>query len=108
MLIALTSSPVNRYKYAFVGDCIYTFCTEEPILHYFSQIGNNDVPYPVGLGPEHVYFMLDGRSMARDMFHEPDVFSEWEGVYSCFYEASTTTKMPFLEKEMIASGNDYE
>ena len=66
------------------------------------------MPYPVGLGPEHVYFMLDGRSMARDMFHEPDVFSEWEGVYSCFYEASTTTKMPFLEKEMIASGNDYE
>ena len=108
VLIALTSSPANKYKYVFVGDCIYTFCTEEPILHYFSQIGNNDVPYPVGLGPENVYFMLDCRSMARSMFREPDVFSEWEGVYSCFYEASNMTKTPFLEKRMIASGNNYE
>ena len=48
-------------RYLFIGHIIYSFKTEskDNIEKYYSVIGRNDVPYPVGYSNKNVYFMLD-------------------------------------------------
>ena len=47
------------FRYVFIGDYIYEFSTVEPILKYTSPVGNNDVPYPIAVSKNLVYFMLN-------------------------------------------------
>lgn len=46
-------------KYVYIGDYIYEFQTTDEIKYYYSPVGNSDVPYPVCIGTENIYFMLD-------------------------------------------------
>ena len=32
---------------------------DDKILEYYSQVGNNDVPYPIIIGEKNLYFMLN-------------------------------------------------
>ena len=50
---------LNNNKYVFIGETIYEFSTNDEIVKFYSLIGNNDVPYPIALGKENVYFMID-------------------------------------------------
>lgn len=45
--------------YVFIGHSVYKFTSTDDIVEYASAVGNSDVPYPVALGKENVYFMLD-------------------------------------------------
>jgi hypothetical protein len=49
-------------RYVFVGEQIYEFhvAGDDVIEAYHSPIGNNDVPYPVAVGKEYLYFLLMG------------------------------------------------
>ena len=49
-------------RYVFVGEQIYEFhvAAGDVIEAYHSPIGNNDVPYPVAVGAEYLYFLLMG------------------------------------------------
>lgn len=105
VLLKLCDEQSDLHKYVFIGECIYSFYTEEPILHYFSEIGNNDVPYPVALGPSKVYFMLDHRTMQRSLFGEPSRLEAWEGMYSIFYESGSSSKKPFFCSELICTSS---
>jgi hypothetical protein len=67
---------------AFVGHEVYEFVMEDAIDHYYSKIGPNDVPYPVLLGTEHVYFMLDRVYVPRCEF--PSCV-DWDDAYTWFY-----------------------
>ena len=58
ILLTLPTS-TQQQKYVFIGHIIYEFTVEDKITHYFSHIGNNNVPYPVAVGEKYVYFMLD-------------------------------------------------
>lgn len=54
-------------EYYFVGDTLYRFVTkDDPIEHFYSVVGNNDVPYPVAVSRTRVYFMLDKVWVPRD------------------------------------------
>lgn len=48
-------------KYIHIGVEIYSFETRdgEKILHYYSPVGRNDVPYPYAVGENYTYFLLD-------------------------------------------------
>ena len=41
---------LEKYKYMYVGDCIYTFNTTDEIIKYSSNIGNNNVHQPLAYG----------------------------------------------------------
>jgi hypothetical protein len=69
-------------KYVYVGDSIYEFTSQEPILKYYSWLGNNDVPYPVALSKNYAYFMLDKVYVARNDFPKG---VDWADAYSAFY-----------------------
>jgi hypothetical protein len=50
----------GRCKYVFVGDAVYEFFSDTPILSYWSPIGRSDVPYPYAM-TETETFMLTER-----------------------------------------------
>ena len=54
---------------------------------YFSMVGRNDVPYPVLLGTDNVYFMLEGDHcyLPRDMLPAKLTKAQWENAYTYFY-----------------------
>ena len=52
---------ITKNKYVFVGHIIVEFSTKEQIKEYHSMIGNNDVPYPLAIGKDNIYFMITKR-----------------------------------------------
>lgn len=75
-------------KYVFIGHEIYTFklAPGDEFVKYFSLVGNSDVPYPILLGKENVYFMLDKKYVPRSMFPGGMRMSDWENAYGMFYK----------------------
>ena len=72
--------------YIYIGKEIYEFQTEDTIESYYSLIGNNDVPYPIALGTDNIYFMLDNTYVSREKVlfsNMKDV--DWEGAYAMYY-----------------------
>jgi len=77
---------LSSKKYMYIGTEIYTFETEDKIESYYSLIGNNDVPYPIALGTDNVYFMLDHTYVKRHMILYPKMKEvDWEGAYAMYY-----------------------
>ena len=77
---------ISGNKYIHVGASIYEFKMDDKVEKYFSMVGRNDVPYPVLLGTENVYFMLetDHCYLPRDML--PNLtMTQWEDCYTYFY-----------------------
>lgn len=56
----------GKYTYLHVGEGIYSFTTKEPILYYAANVGNNDVPYPVGYSENNLYYFLESQYIPFD------------------------------------------
>jgi hypothetical protein len=58
--------------YVYIGSNIYEWKPEkgDTVVEYYSQMGNNDVPYPFAIGKTHAYFLIAGtqESMPLDYF----------------------------------------
>ena len=50
----------TRNKYLSIGCSVDEFTTNDEIQRYYSLVGNSDVPYPVAVGKEHIFFMAEG------------------------------------------------
>ena len=73
-------------KFLFIGEYIYTFdIKNDDVVKYFSLIGNNESPYPVILGKNNVYFMLDKCYVPKTVFSEKMSIKDWENAYYYFY-----------------------
>lgn len=75
-------------SYVFVGGEVYSFKTEkgETILDYFSDVGNNDVPYPYAVGENNVYLMIE------NVFVPKAEVNLKEEVYGQFYGSKALQK----------------
>jgi hypothetical protein len=76
---------VSGNKYLYVGHEIYEFQMEDTVDTYFSIVGNSDVPYPVLLGTENAYFMLDRCYVPRTEFDPKMTKAQWEDSYQRYY-----------------------
>lgn len=92
----LIELPGNRYVY--VGWNIYEFTSQEPILKYYSYLGNNDVPYPVALSKNYAFFMLDKVYVARNEFPKG---IDWADAYGAFYGHRYWPEEPKKIKSLI-------
>jgi hypothetical protein len=72
---------VSKNKYIFVGGIIYEFEADD-IVAYHSQIMGNDIPYPVALSKNNVYFLLDKVYIPIDKFGK---FNDWASAYNYYY-----------------------
>ena len=50
----------SPHDYVYIGSQIDKIHTTEPIVAYYSPVGNSSVPYPYAVGETYTYFMLDG------------------------------------------------
>ena len=50
---------VEEKKYMMVGESVYTFETDDKIIKFTSNVGNNDVPYPIAYGERNIYYLVD-------------------------------------------------
>jgi hypothetical protein len=78
---------LSNNKYLFIGWDIYEFQTDQPIINYYSPIGNSDVPYPVAYTEDHAYFMIDKKYANLNMFTNKDPVN----IYGEFYFSKTVT-----------------
>jgi len=75
-----------------IGDAIKEFPIKDKVIEYFSEIGNNDVPYPVLLGSENVYFLLhDNAFVPRSKFPAKQ---DWKSAYTIFYDKMKDISKP--------------
>jgi len=72
-------------KYMHIGRGITEFSIDDKVDDYFSLVGNNDVPYPVLLGTENVYFLLDNAYYPRSAFKAKMSKLDWEDAYQYYY-----------------------
>lgn len=84
-------------KYVYIGLEIYEFTPvkDDTIEKYYSDIGNNDVPYPFAIGENYVYIMLDKVAIEKSFFDMK------KDIYNQYYEAKLYMKMRYkkLNKE---------
>ena len=75
---------ISNNKYIIIDATIQEFTTKDEITQFFAQIGQNDIPYPVALSKDNVYFMLDLIYIPRNLFPKMKE-AEFENAYSYFY-----------------------
>lgn len=102
---------LGNCKYSFIGHKIIEFTTKEPIKEYYSMIGNNDVPYPVAISDNYVYFMLMAfiknkapriSYISRSLFQGfPTRYSWALDSYSKLWGHNPMTKEGGIQKEYI-------
>lgn len=51
--------------YVEVGDSIFSFTTQDPVTHYFSNMGNSGVPYPVAVTETSFLLMSSHTSVSK-------------------------------------------
>lgn len=79
---------VTDDTYIYIGGEIYQFNLQqgEAVEAYYSKIGPNDVPYPVLLGTQNVYFPIEHVQVSRDLFSRYDMNEmEWADAYQYYY-----------------------
>jgi hypothetical protein len=86
----------------FVGKFFFTFpLAGDRIVAFYSEVGRNDVPYPVAVGREFVYFLTELAQVPRA---ELDPFckspADWASAYQHYYNHSKLC--PGLTKRAIA------
>ena len=77
--------------YRYIGSEIYDFkpIDGEKIIKYYSDIGNNDVPYPYALSNNYVYFMIEKTIVPLEEFDMK------KNLYGQYYEKSNKTFAEF-------------
>lgn len=89
--------------YVFIGHEIYSFKTKEEIKKFYSPVGNNDVPYPLAIGKENVYFLLEKRCVPKKDFPKG---IDWENdAYGFFYDALDGVSMNGVKS--IVGGREH-
>ena len=69
-------------KYLYIGEEIYEFNMSEPIRKFYSPIGNNDVPYPVIVTDNKIYFTIEKVYIMRsDLLPTVDLRSAYAQLY---------------------------
>lgn len=73
----------SRHKYASINHKITLFYTRADVIQrYYSNIGNSDVPYPVAVGKDYVYFMRIGKRIDKSAFAPG---TDWADAYTVYY-----------------------
>jgi hypothetical protein len=78
---------MGKNKYICITDTIFEFELEkgDKFIKYFSLVGNSDVPYPVLLGENYFYSMIDRTRGSRKYFPENYKTADYEEGHDFYY-----------------------
>lgn len=96
-------------QHVFIGDQIYEFTPIEPIIKYYSLVGNSSVPYPVAISKTYAYFMLGSRVQRQQDprtldYVERTLFpknTDWSNAYDFYYHDLNKNEIHRLKRKQI-------
>ena len=72
---------IENKKYIHVGDKLFSFETNDEIVDYFAEHGNNDVKYSFAYGKENIYFMLHQKYIPLQEYENSTMKNECQYLY---------------------------
>ena len=72
---------IENRKYVHVGKNLFSFETNDEIVEYFSEHGNNDVKYSFAYGKENIYFMLHQKYIPLQEYENSTMKNEYQYLY---------------------------
>ncbi len=78
---------MGQNKFVCITGTIFEFTLEngDEFVKYFSQIGNSDVPYPILLGKNNFYSMIEKTYASRSYFPSTWKNSDYENGHTYYY-----------------------
>lgn len=85
--------------YTFIGENIFSFSADDRIREFYSVVIGADVSYPVAVGNEFAYFLIEDAAVPIDRMGNV----EWdENPYRKFYdEIAREERLPIPDKQVI-------
>ena len=84
----------GKNSYTLIGDKIVEFDTEEPITNFWACVGRNDIPYPVALSENFIYFLQSScmTYVPIDIYEETaidegETIEDYEFAYFIYYQS---------------------
>ena len=71
----------SKKKYVHVGDKLFSFETNDEIVDYFTEHGNNDVKYSFAYSKENIYFMLHQKYIPLQEYEKSTMKNEYQYLY---------------------------
>ena len=87
---------LDAHTYISIGCSIQLFKTEDVIYDYYSEVCGSDVPYPVALGENNVYFMLDMKLLKNELI--PKTITPLN-MYGYYYGHIKVSNDPLLQED---------
>ena len=72
---------IENKKYVHVGDKLFSFETNDEIVDYFTEHGNNDVKYSFAYGKENIYFMLHQKYIPLQEYENSTMKNGYQYLY---------------------------
>jgi hypothetical protein len=83
---------IQTGEYIYIGESIFSFRTESPIVEHVSPVGNNDVPYPYSiLENGKIYLMIENVVLAPTENLNNYMSNTMNDPYSYYYENHNIT-----------------
>ena len=72
---------IENKKYVYVGHKLFSFETNDEIVDYFTEHGNNDVKYSFAYGKGNIYFMLHQKYNPLQEYENSTMKNEYQYLY---------------------------
>ena len=89
-----------------MGENLFSFETNDEIVDYFSEHGNNDVKYPFAYGKENIYFMLHQKYVPIQEYEKSPIKNEYQYLYKKDDELKGD-KITVENEGVVDYGNDF-
>lgn len=93
---------MNKNKYVYIGECIYSFTSFSPIIKYISPVGNSSVTYPYGMDIDNRIYLMRSKLALLDI---PEQYMD--DPYEYFYRKpqfnSPNVQLKPIESYMIGN-----
>ena len=97
---------IENRKYVRVGKNLFSFETNDEIVEYFSEHGNNDVKYSFAYGKENIYFMLHQKYIPLHEYENSTMKNEYQYLYKKEDELKGD-KISVENEGVVEYGNDF-
>ena len=97
---------IENRKYVHVGKNLFSFETNDEIVEYFSEHGNNDVKYSFAYGKENIYFMLHQKYIPLQEYENSTMKNEYQYLYKKDEELKGDN-ISVENEGIVEYGNDF-
>ena len=97
---------IEDKKYIHVGDKLFSFETNDEIVEYFIEHGDNDVKYSFSHGKENIYFMVEQKYIPIQEYENSSVKNEYQYLYKKDDELKGD-KISVENEGIVEYGNDF-